>query len=214
MEKVLLSILAGIIVAGSASAVPSVDARKKACEQQPDKVWVEKTKACIPANSCSQDNYEIRNVYCSSIQVPREKTELVVGKYIEKVLHTSMIESTARPLYSPDGVGVETADGGYMAFEYDFFKTPMSVSRASEIAFEAFGTYHVGSAQDFTTDYRYEGYVCGKTESKSLCQEVTDFASKLIDKPLDMEYYDNDNLRDFQTDCCIVIEKVEYEKFD
>lgn len=64
MKKTLLSVLAGIAVIGSASAVPSPADRKTACEQQPDKVWVEKTQACIDINPCLSDNEDIKKAYC------------------------------------------------------------------------------------------------------------------------------------------------------
>ena len=67
MKKTLLSMLAGLIVIGSASAVPSVESRRALCETQPDKfVWVENTEACVPINPCESESYLLR-VYCNPI---------------------------------------------------------------------------------------------------------------------------------------------------
>ena len=64
MKKIIFGILAGIVIIGSASAVPSPADRKRLCEQQPDKfVWVEKNQACVPINPCLSDNREVKLAY-------------------------------------------------------------------------------------------------------------------------------------------------------
>jgi len=65
MKKILLSVIAGLIAIGSASALPSPEDRKALCEKHPDKyVWVAKTQACIPINPCMSDDKKIEKAYC------------------------------------------------------------------------------------------------------------------------------------------------------
>lgn len=69
MKKTLLSVLAGIAVIGSASAVPSVGDRKEMCEKKDGWVWVEKTQACIPVNPCDDSNDKsIIGAYCFPLE--------------------------------------------------------------------------------------------------------------------------------------------------
>ena len=68
MTKTLLSILVGIVVAGSASAVPTPDDRRALCERHSDKyVWVQNTGACVSINPCKSDDYTIKDAYCVDI---------------------------------------------------------------------------------------------------------------------------------------------------
>ena len=52
VSKILCAtLLCGMV--GTAFGVPTLEDRKKLCEQNPDKfVWVEKTQTCIPQNPC------------------------------------------------------------------------------------------------------------------------------------------------------------------
>lgn len=67
MKKIVFGILALFVVAGSVSAVPSVDDRRAMCEKTDGYVWVPKTKACIPVNPCKSDNFTIKDAYCVDI---------------------------------------------------------------------------------------------------------------------------------------------------
>lgn len=66
MKKTLVSIIAGLTVAGTAFALPTPDDRKAMCLKHPEKyVWVEKTQACVPINPCASSNSKaIINAYC------------------------------------------------------------------------------------------------------------------------------------------------------
>lgn len=116
MKKTLLSILAGVAVIGSASAVPSPSDRKALCEQNPEKfVWVEKTQACIPINPCKSDDIEIMRAYCLSREITPSKKELLINEYVKNVLKTNVVsiqnmsDSDSASAYS----AVKTQDGGY-----------------------------------------------------------------------------------------------------
>lgn len=64
MKKVWLSVLATITVVGTASAVPTPQQRREMCDQNPKTIWVEKTGACVPENTCESNNEDIKAAYC------------------------------------------------------------------------------------------------------------------------------------------------------
>ncbi|MBO4583319.1 MAG: hypothetical protein J5714_04675 [Alphaproteobacteria bacterium] len=67
MKKTLLSVVAGLAVIGSSFAVPSLDRQREDCEENPNFVWVEMTKTCVPVNPCNSDNMEIKRAYCDEV---------------------------------------------------------------------------------------------------------------------------------------------------
>ena len=117
MKKLLLSVLTGIAVIGSASAAPSPSDRKALCERYPDRyVWVEKDEFCVPINPCESGNDAIRRAYCSNtIVLPYdiEKRDMIIDRYLNKVMHAAVSEVVK---ISGDVVGIKTNDGGYIAF--------------------------------------------------------------------------------------------------
>ena len=104
MKKTLLSVLVGLVVIGSASAVPSPEDRKALCEKQSDKfVWVEKTQACIPINPCLSSVSAIEEAYCIQLDgaayLPNDqiKRNLIIERYVEKKLQTSVVKISEVP---------------------------------------------------------------------------------------------------------------------
>ena len=83
MKKTLLSVIAGLAVIGSATAVPSMDVQQKNCEDG-QHVWVEKTKTCVPINPCLSDDADIKRAYCddktfANISLSNLPAGIVVG---------------------------------------------------------------------------------------------------------------------------------------
>ena len=126
MKKTLLSMLAGLVVIGSASAVPSPEDRKALCEKQSDKfVWVEKTQACIPINPCRSTDDKIKEAYCIDdfagdregkswdygARVSRPLAERIVRKYFP-----ANYAITGLRYFEEDDLGEPYA--GFVAFFY------------------------------------------------------------------------------------------------
>ena len=121
--KLICSALFGATICGSAFAI-SVDDRQAFCEQHPDKyVWVEKTQACIPINTCESGIEDIKKAYC--VTSPTLDEDLL-EKYISNVLKTSVKQKSVPydptmsdfVQYGNKYMGYKTNDGGYIVFEY------------------------------------------------------------------------------------------------
>ncbi|MCR4917425.1 MAG: hypothetical protein K5912_00585 [Alphaproteobacteria bacterium] len=125
MKKTLVSILSGLVVIGSASAIPTPDTARENCmklEQEGTHVWVSKDSTCIPINPCAEDaSPETNKKYCLEFGIPTEKKnqDLMLKTYAENVLKTSIQEIKTLPPDSsePDKsyYGIKTTDGGYFA---------------------------------------------------------------------------------------------------
>ena len=116
MKKTLLSVIAGLAVIGSATAVPSMDVQQKNCEDG-QHVWVEKTKTCVPINPCLSGDRTISEAYCiDDFNNIEDGLVWLVKLYAQNVLKTEVSGTTH--LVSDDMschwyLAVKTSDGGY-----------------------------------------------------------------------------------------------------
>lgn len=192
MKKTLLSVLAGLTIIGSATALPTPDDRKALCDQNPDTmVWVEKTKACIDINPCESSNNTIKTTYCvSEIDHPnwlrindlfKDKLDLIVERYVENVLNTKVSNLSVfngEKKTETEYFAVKTADGGYLVGEIE------GVHFSKDICFEAIHlTRRVYGNENDNGGNVYGGYVFSKIPYDSeLCEDMGDFASLLANK--------------------------------
>lgn len=164
MKKTLVSIIAGLTVIGSAFALPSPEDIKALCEKHPDKyVWVEKSQACIPINPCESDDVDIERAYCVNRTITPNKKELLINRYVEQVLKTTVVDVQNVPGDVYAYSGVKTADGGYF------------VLRAGQLGYSNYGAEHMYTA--YTNDERLEDMVNAAAlvyANGKYCKERTD----------------------------------------
>ena len=137
MKKTFCSILAGMVVVGSAFAdAPTIEDRRALCEKHPDKyVWVEKTEACVPINPCESDNAEIKSAYCdavtfSSIHLPVLSACSVVQVQEQVRGNIGGIDMGCRSLSGQYIVSQDKNIGSYMV--YKFADVDLNRSSATE----------------------------------------------------------------------------------
>ncbi len=118
MKKILLSVLAGLTVIGSAVAVPTPEDRKALCDLLIEKgthVWVTKTQACIPINPCKSEDYGMYMAYCGGYANigDERQAKLFLERYAQNVLKTQI----SNVIYNPEDrfAAANTIDGGYFA---------------------------------------------------------------------------------------------------
>lgn len=180
MKKTLLSVLAGLTVIGSASALPTPEDRKAMCEKHPDKyVWVEKTQACIPINPCASklgwDDPTVMQTYCANFFGNfGEKQKLVHQRYIEQVLKTKISETMPR-MFVSDSYGdfidaYKLQDGGYIAFNGKSDDTDDDMVTAVCFA-HGHGTTGVNDFRGCLGDF-----------TQAQCTDMADFMTLLSDK--------------------------------
>ncbi len=201
MKKTLLSIIAGLMVAGTAFAVPDVGDRKALCEKYPDRyVWVEATEACIPLNPCESNDESIRNSYCSKFKLYNfgSNRDLVIGRYAEKVLGTKVSDIKE---VSDCNFGVKTSDGGYLLIQCwrnfrnegyfnanDYSYTPVAsevpdkytVAFALADASQIYDRYYMGLGLNVFDDRMIEEQrYLNRDVDLGTCEDIADFASLL-----------------------------------
>ena len=180
-KNFLLSVLAGLMVVGSAVALPSPEDRKALCEKHPEKyVWVEKTKACIPINPCLSSDVDIRNAYCISTvlhlnSLDHTASDTLLERYIKKVLKQNW---TGLGLDNPNGEGkiyghATTSDGGYFVVK---FEISHNLNDFIDDAFWAYGYSEMVAGQPYP--------VSNQTE----CEDIADFASLIAGNLTKHEY--------------------------
>ena len=176
MKKTLVSIIAGLTVAGSAFALPTPDDVKAMCLKHPEKyVWVEKTQACVPINPCESklgwDDPAVMRTYCADFVANfGEKQQLVHQRYIEQVLKTKISETMPR-LQVSGSIGdfidaYKLQDGGYIAFAGENDEISGNMLSATCFAY-GHGTIGHGCMGEFT---------------QTQCTDMADFMTLLSDK--------------------------------
>lgn len=204
MKKTLLSVIAGLAVINAASAVPSPADRKALCEKHPEKyVWVEKTQACVPIDPCNSDNVTIKETYCietKDIYFPENQLDLVLSRYAEKVLKTTLL---GKQILKDGKVAMVTSDGGYAVVDIEDYTDYSDVTRkyrstlADIVAAWAYGyildlSVNIDEIEDdvFVHTDRIIGNI-----SKTECDDIRDFASLIGEHYLfDSEYNDGECL--------------------
>ena len=194
MKKTLLSVLAGIAVVGSASALPSLEDRKALCLKHPDKyVWVEKTEACVPVNPCKSDDINIKSAYCnqsfSMVQLGdwRQGVE-VVKAYAEHVLGVEVTTTNKQmrkdadvSFFEQDYLPCKLSDGGYMVFEFDDLSDIAGGDKyrgAIESACRIYGgKYELQGPATFDNNKQT---ACFNLDSESDCKAVADLSIKIL----------------------------------
>ena len=169
MKRVfLLSVLAGVMVVGSASALPSLEQRQALCEKHPDKyVWVSKNNACIPINPCEANDKTIGEAYCivgaSALPANIEKAKLLVEKYTQNVMGTTMSDLNVldNRYYS-----LETSDGGYYVLHKGASDEEINVYLAAQWSAWAHG-YDWSGLKNTTF----------QVSDEKTCNDIIDFAS-------------------------------------
>ena len=189
MKKTLLSVLAGLTVIGSASALPTPEDRKAMCLKHPDKyVWVEKKLACVPINPCESADKTIKDAYCISIfEFSPHNTEvrdMVITRYTENVMRTTVSEiKTLTDNADNIIIAVKTTDGDYYANKSQ--KYPYKNQRTCDLdtypawAGAAYGKPIKSSLWAHQWDEYGEGtmlYYKNVTSAKT-CRDIADFLS-------------------------------------
>ena len=198
MKKTLLSVLAGLAVIGSASAVPTPEDRQNLCDlliQKGTHVWVEKTKACVPVNPCAKDvSDDIRKAYCLT-----ELAETFKFRDIEDVVdfaeryanaakvyfdYANIIGETkpytgmlAVENYETYVYAVHTADHGYFGFcfKIDPSQTPLVNRKPVCLVF----------GREIS-----EGAGCNGVESGQECNDMSDYWNLLSHEQTTKPVYD------------------------
>ena len=189
MRKTLLSVLAGLAVIGSATAVPSPGDRKKLCESKPyDFVWVEKTQTCVPINPCRTSNQSIRDSYCiwASGYVTYGTYEEAITRYVKNVMKTGV--KSISSISKSDDFALRTTDGGYyvVSFDrvidgYDDSRDATGVKNRLMTACWAYGkTIEYDDKRDDRAVYG-----CAGVNSDRECTDIADFASLLFSEVVD-----------------------------
>jgi hypothetical protein len=214
MKKTLLSVIAGLAVIGSATAVPSMDVQQKNCEDG-QHVWVEKTKTCVPINPCLSDDLDIQRAYCFPVDTnsgeiiyidthfPNETDlDMFIDKYVQTVLKTVAVEKIDLGRtgviegynfdngYREKAIGVKMADGGYFVIKY-IIKSYDGPADVLAVASQAYGRYIFNSDGDRGIIYFAVGYM-----SEELCKDIVNFASRLSGgEKISFKSYDSENYR-------------------
>jgi len=212
MKKMTLSILAGLMIIGSAFAVPGPEDRKALCDKHPDKyVWVEKTKACIPINPCDPTKSSnwfsgVRDAYCldaltySPLYLPKDDDtarDLIINRFISnypvlgKNPSIKFLDDHTNGYYY---VAFFTEDKNYLVAEIydidfsvqDLYETVNAAASAYGVGIMHYKNYsNYGADSDLPRGMAVEdfAYVDGKYTVKK-CEDIADFASLLYGKPL------------------------------
>lgn len=200
MKKILSSILVGTVVVGTATALPTPGDRKKVCEQNPQKVWVEKTKACIPTNPCLPENVDTYGAYCElrwGLPKNTQKRDLVLSKYAEKVWNSSLADLRIGYLLGPDYIPLTTPDGDYRVYKCNFsdeeLRDWLGDRAIAYYVLFAYGVEGDGSEIDFGTnpdDGSVSGVYYGSKAGidENTCREMAEFASSLAGKNVEYKY--------------------------
>ena len=187
MKKMIVSVVAGLTVMGSAFAVPSSGDRQKLCESKPfDFVWVEKTKACVPINPCVTANEKVRDAYCikAAGAVTGETGAQAITYYTEHVLKqkVSSIKAIPTKVTTPT-FALWTTDGGYYAVQFDMDGHRAGIKPQLEVACWAYGKqmYNYSQGSGWSESYIDEPmYGCLGVNSQTECNNMADFASVLV----------------------------------
>ena len=196
MKKTLLSVLAGLTVIGSASAVPTPEDRKALCQLLIDKgthVWVEKTSACIPVNPCKSDDEQIKEAYCidtletNYYEVPEGhiKSAEVVNIYAKYLgFNCKVVE---KDIFKESGFTFVPCGGAdYRVFKFDNENGKQNVTDL--FCFMVHGTAQV----------KYDGWPTICNTSRSSCETI----KGLVDNKINVEYHECD-----KQECSCVIGK-------
>jgi len=200
-KNFLLSVLAGLMVVGSAFAAPTPEQRKEMCLKHPNKyVWVEKTQACIEKNPCKSDDNVIQKAYCNRVfadlELPWETAgEYVAEAYIKNVLHTtgSYLDNLGRNatmhVWGQDYMDYKLSDGGYVVFEFDDLMDESAGATASHP-----GGLNLGgdSLKKFRADNAIKGALLAfgyndisAVQDKTSCEKIASLATDIFSVTFD-----------------------------
>ena len=186
MKKTLLSVIAGLAVIGSATAVPSMDVQQKNCEDG-QHVWVEKTKTCVPINPCESDDAEIKRAYClvgGVVALPHDKgkRDLMINTYVSNVQYTGVSAITE---IDSEYVGVKTLDGNYCVFKLSKYADDHCLSQMMR----GFNVYGYGwDKLEFEDRADMNISYSANVNSETECNNIINFASAMADKDFDGKY--------------------------
>ena len=192
MKKTLWSMVAGLAVIGSAFAVPSLDTQQQNCEGDPNFVWVEKAKTCVPINPCDtfDENYnqEIEKAYCDDFfNIIDMGDGIKREKLVKKYLGVSTVDIKLHNVIGGDGPEI-----GTMLVRYNGYYKAMPYGNGTE----SYGVLspHVAACilyggQFATISYEAEDtstYCTGIKESS--CEELAKFVSDLEGRNIGYKY--------------------------
>jgi len=183
MKKTLLSILAGLAVIGSASAVPGPEERMELCKKHPEKyVWVEKTQACIPINPCESNNPDIFSAYC---MLANDRPLYSTGEkldYVIKYFTEHSLKDTVKETHFLDGdfVAVNTTGGYYFVARVINPTTPIGPNPIFQYITDAIDAVNMKSWHAGYNAESRKVEISGNN-AEAFCEEVADLASLLAD---------------------------------
>lgn len=175
MKKTLLSVIAGLAVIGSATAVPSMGVQQKNCEDG-QHVWVEKTKTCVPINPCLSDDADIKRAYCIEYTFDDFRiTEGLARKVIEKYFEDYLPVTEVKFLKSNNSFGVIYDNGNYVEIEFLYLVSDLSLLDFTGLACAA-----VTKEQPVHNTLREPGTVfCTGAHDRETCRKVYEFGKEL-----------------------------------
>lgn len=172
MNKILLSIFAGLSIIFSANA--ALD--QNSCLENPDEfVWVDATNECIPINPCTDD--QIKETYCKSVNsmIPEEFKEKFASVYTKEVMNKNaqdiqLLDSIKDNEYT----SIKTTDGEYYVIESMNSETDESYSTLNmiKIACAAYGYNTITN----------ENINCLGVDNQIQCKNIANFASQLANE--------------------------------
>lgn len=186
MKKTLLSVIAGLAVIGSATAVPSMDVQQKNCEDG-QHVWVEKTKTCVPINPCLSNDENIKKAYClaedmADLPHDKGKRDLMINTYIGNVSNTGVSAITE---IDSEYVGVKTQDGNYLVFKLSKYADDHCLSQM----IRGFHVYGYGwDKLEFEDRADINIGYSANVNSETECNNIINFASAMAGKDFNGKY--------------------------
>ena len=192
MKKTLLSVLAGLVVIGTATAVPSMDVQQKNCEDG-QHVWVEKTKTCVPINPCLSDDADIKRAYCddktfANISLSNLPAGIVVGLvplYRKCLLGEELPAAfpVRYPTLAEPNYFAEHLVGAGMYKVYKFAN--LDVNRSSAMEYLNGVCNAIGGADTGRTFYNNAGFA--SIECKSTCPGTYDLLTQIMNWEFDYD---------------------------
>ena len=117
VSKIILASILGAVVLNCANA-DDYDGPRNRCKSKSDKIWVERTKACIPENPCKDSNFE---KYCNrdfkNLDTGLVGYKILIDVYTKTHGISCEPENTESKIFGQDYVLCQGQD--VLVFEFD-----------------------------------------------------------------------------------------------